>query len=375
MAFLKPLKLPLWSLPLLLSLNGCGTSLFSPYPQNEAEFIEASVRDHYSGEIKPSAGETSDNAILSRLDKHSKILEQQEYETFRRETTGQYYGYGILLFKQEKELKVFQVMEGSAAAKAGIAQGDLITAINGNKTEALEMKEIAKIIKDPADNNIVLTIKKPISNTTVSMRLSKRIIKIKSVTSELLPKGVLYIRISTFDVNAADLVKRSLLEERRYSAIILDLRDNGGGLLHQAVEIADMFLDHGTILSKRSRHKEHNEVFKARHSTTLTGKPVALLVNQRSASASEVLAGALQENGRAVVIGERTLGKGTVQNTVPLGEGKLLKLTIARYYLPTGRSIESRGITPQILITQEKDQKRGSDRQLQSALESVSGER
>ncbi|MDY0403690.1 S41 family peptidase [Sulfurovum sp.] len=375
MAFLKPLKLPLWSLPLLLSLNGCGTSLFSPYPQNEAEFIEASVRDHYSGEIKPSAGETSDNAILSRLDKHSKILEQQEYETFRRETTGQYYGYGILLFKQEKELKVFQVMEGSAAAKAGIAQGDLITAINGNKTEALEMKEIAKIIKDPADNNIVLTIKKPISNTTVSMRLSKRIIKIKSVTSELLPKGVLYIRISTFDVNAADLVKRSLLEERRYSAIILDLRDNGGGLLHQAVEIADMFLDHGTIVSKRSRHKEHNEVFKARHSTTLTGKPVALLVNQRSASASEVLAGALQENGRAVVIGERTLGKGTVQNTVPLGEGKLLKLTIARYYLPTGRSIESRGITPQILITQEKDQKRGSDRQLQSALESVSGER
>lgn len=375
MAFLKPLKLPLWSLSLLLSLNGCGTSLFSPYPQNEAEFIEASVRDHYSGEIKPSAGETSDNAILSRLDKHSKILEQQEYETFRRETTGQYYGYGILLFKQEKELKVFQVMEGSAAAKAGIAQGDLITAINGNKTEALEMKEIAKIIKDPADNNIVLTVKKPISNTTVSMRLSKRIIKIKSVTSELLPKGVLYIRISTFDVNAADLVKRSLLEERRYSAIILDLRDNVGGLLHQAVEIADMFLDHGTIVSKRSRHKEHNEVFKARHSTTLTGKPVALLVNQRSASASEVLAGALQENGRAVVIGERTLGKGTVQNTVPLGEGKLLKLTIARYYLPTGRSIESRGITPQILITQEKDQKRGSDRQLQSALESVTGER
>jgi len=373
MAFLSTVRFHLLCIPLLVGLTGCGT----PYPQNEEQCIKESVRDHYSGEIKPSAGETSDSMILSRLDKHSKILEEKEYETFRRETTGKYYGYGLMLFKQKEKLKVFQVMEGSAAEKAGIAQGDLITAINGNKTKTLEMKAIAKIIKDPGKNTVLLTVKKPTSEKTAAYTLSKSLIKINSVKSELLPKGVLYIRISTFDVNAADLVKRSLLEEASYQAIILDLRDNGGGLLHQAIDIADMFLDHGIIVSKRSKHKEYNAVFKARKSTTLTRKPLAVLVNKRSASASEVLAGALQENRRAVVVGERTFGKGTVQNTVRLGEKKLLKLTVANYYLPTGRSIESRGITPQVIIKQDIKNKKVSklfhgDKQLKKAFEIIS---
>lgn len=377
MALLGTVRFHLLGIPLLLGLQGCGNPLFSPYPQNEKQFIQDSIRDHYSGEIKPSEEESSDKTTLSRLDKYSKILEQKEYETFRRETTGEYYGYGIMLFKQREKLKVFQVMEGSAAEKAGITQGDLITAINGNQTASLQMQAIAKIIKDPGKETVSLSVEKPGLQKTAEFTLRKSIIKIRSVKSELLPKGVLYIRISTFDVNAADLVKRSLIKEKNYKAIILDLRDNGGGLLHQSVDIADMFLDNGIIVSKRSRHKENNQVFKARRSTTLTRKPVALLINERSASASEVLAGALQENGRAVVVGEKTVGKGTVQNTVRLGEKKLLKLTVANYYLPTGRSIESRGITPQVIIKQDNKNKKVSklfhgDKQLKKAFDIIS---
>jgi len=354
MALLKTSSLNLLGFFLLLQLTGCQNSLLSFDPKNEEQVIKESIKDHYSGITKPIVHNNLSNDTLSGLDKYSKILKQKEYETFMMDTTGEYYGYGIMLFKQEEKFIIFQVMEGGSADQEKLEQGDLIVSINGKKTESLKMSTVTKILKNPKHNNVVFQVKKPTSNIITTHSLKKNTIILKSVKSRLLPQGILYIRISTFDVNAALLVKKALHDYAEYNAIILDLRNNPGGLLYQSVDIADMFLDDAIIVSKKSKNKKHNMVFKAHNDNTITKVPVAVLVNKQSASASEVLAGALQDNTRAIIIGEKTLGKGTVQDTIRLGKQKLLKLTVANYYLPSGRSVQSQGIIPQIIIKEDK---------------------
>ena len=376
MVFLKIVRLSFFEILTLLVLNGCGSATLSCDPLSEDRCVKDAIEQYYSGNMDLYQKDIPSHVMLSKLDKYSKIIEQREYDTFMMKTTGEYNGFGIMLTRKEKMLIVFQVMEGSPAKKAGLAQGDITVSIDGLNTNTLAMKEIAKTVKDQKRDKILLRIIKANSSRAFDIILQKNTIKIESVKTKLLLDGILHIRISTFDQNVASLMERSLQREEGYKGIILDLRDNGGGLLREAVDIADMFLDDGIIVSRESRHKENNEVFKAESDSTITNVPMVVLINNRSASASEVVAGALQDHNRAVIVGEKSYGKGTVQDTIRLGKRKLLKLTVANYYLPNGRSIESQGITPQYTITQDDNRMNmvegfAGDRQLKVAFDIV----
>ncbi len=376
MVLLKIVRLSFFGASAILLLNGCLKDTFPSDPFSEDKCVKDAIEQYYSGSVDSYPKDMPANEMLSKLDKYTKILEQKEYDTFMLETTGEYSGFGIMLIKKKETLIVFQSIEGSPAQKSGLAQGDIIVSIDGRNTEALPLKEIAAIVKDPKRDKIILGVKKANSDRIFYLTLHKNTIKLASVKTTLLPEAILHIRISTFDQNVASLMERSLRSHKGYKGIILDLRDNGGGLLHEAVEISDMFLDDGIIVTRKSRHKENNKVFKAKKYTTITDVPMVVLINSRSASASEVVAGALQDHERAVIVGEKSYGKGTVQTTIRIGQRKLLKLTVANYYLPKGRSIESEGITPQYAISQDDPRMNvakafDGDRQLKVAFDRV----
>lgn len=353
MVFLKIVRLPFFVISILLIFSGCGSTSLPLDELSEEQYVKDAIEQHYSGNTNHSPKDVPTHERLSRLDKYSKIIKQREYDTFIMKTVGKYNGFGIMLAKKEKLLVIFQVIEGSSAKKAGLTQGDIVESINGLNSNTLTMEEIATIVKNSKRDKILLRVNKANSNRVFDLTLQKNTIKMESVKTKHLSDGIFLIRVSTFDQNVASLMKKALRSNEGYKGIILDLRNNGGGYLREAVDISNMFLNDGIIVSKKGKYKSDNKVFRAQSGTTITDVPMVVLINSRSASASEVVAGALQAHGRAVIVGEKSYGKGTIQDTIRLGERKLLNLTVANYYLPNGNSIESHGITPQYRISQD----------------------
>lgn len=325
--------------------------------------------------------------MLSSLDPYSAYLDPDMYSELKVETKGSFGGLGIEIAIKDGILTVISPIEDTPAYRAGIKAGDKIVKINEESTKGLNLMECVKRMRGPKGTHVTLTIFREGSTQTQEVSMVRDIIKIQSVKYKTLEKGYGYLRISQFqEKTSADAAKalEALQKENPEGmrGLILDLRNDPGGLLEEAVDVSDLFLDSGVIVSIKGRNEEEKTVFNAHKEGTMPPWPMVVLVNQGSASASEIVAGALQDYGRAVIMGSKTFGKGSVQTIIPLDDGSGIKLTTARYYTPKGRSIHEKGIQPDIPLTpvekvpQKKiaeEQPSAADPDLDRALEQLKG--
>lgn len=290
--------------------------------------------------------------MLRELDPHTNFLPPDIYKEFETETTGEFGGIGIEITVQNSILTVISPIEDTPAWKAGIHAGDKITDINGESTKGFSLAEAAQRLKGKKGAKIKLGIFRDGFDRPKDFVIERGTVKIKSVKYIDLDDGYAYVRITSFIENSAPDLERVLkAHEKKYKTsrgLIIDLRRNPGGLLDQAIQISDLFLEQGVIVSTMGRNQKEKEIVYAKKGGTLPNFPIIVLVDEYSASASEILAGALQDNKRALIMGHRTFGKGSVQSVVKLGDGSGLKLTVGRYYTPSGRSIQAYGIIPDI---------------------------
>ena len=302
--------------------------------------------------------ENAINGMLTALDPHSSYLNEKNYRDMQVQTKGEFGGLGIEVTLENGLVKVVSPIDDTPAFRAGIQPQDLITHLDGEQVLGLTLQQAVERMRGKVDTDIRLTIRRK-GRKPFDVTLTRAIIKIRSVRSRIERKNIGYVRITSFNEQThKGLIKA--MEKLRADAegglkgIVLDLRNNPGGLLDQAVAVADAFLDKGEIVSTRSRRKENAQRFNARPGDLAKVLPIVVLINGGSASASEIVAGALQDHGRAIIMGTRSFGKGSVQTIVPLPGQGAMRLTTSRYYTPSGRSIQAKGIDPDIVIEQSK---------------------
>ncbi len=292
--------------------------------------------------------------MLSELDPHTNYLAPQIYKEFESETSGEFGGLGIEITIQNGYLTVISPIEDTPAWKAGIKAGDRIVEINGESTKGLSLAEAANLMRGKRGSPVKLKVRREGDDEPKLFAIKRGRVKVKSVKYTDLDSGYAYIRLTSFIENSGKdfgkAIKKHIAKHKKVSGLIIDLRRNPGGLLDQAVQISDLFLDKGVIVSTIGRNKKEKEVIFAKKSGAYSNFPIIVLINEFSASASEILAGALQDNKRALVMGRRSFGKGSVQSVVKLGDGSGLKMTVARYYTPNGISIQAQGIQPDIVV-------------------------
>ena len=299
------------------------------------------------------------NGMLASLDPHSSYLDGSDFDQIKNLSDGEYGGLGLSVTIEDGAVKVIAPTDGTPAARAGVKAGDYITHINGELVYGVPLNEAVEKMRGEAGSTIKITVVRQGTSKPIDFALRREVIAIKAVKSEV-HGTVGVIRISSFSKNAgADTVAAlHSLENQigpRLTGFVLDLRSNPGGLLNEAVEVSDAFLDRGEIVSQRGRLKSDVQRFYARPGDNAGGKPLIVLVDEGSASAAEIVAGALQDQRRGLVLGERTFGKGSVQQVIPLTAGTALRLTVARYYTPSGRSVQTAGIEPDVEVPQLSD--------------------
>jgi len=309
--------------------------------------------------------ELIENAIqgmVHSLDPHSSLLSPDDFKELQIDTQGVFNGIGVSITMRNGFVTVVSPIEGTPAYKAGIKAGDKIVKVDGEPTK--ELRQAVKMIRGAKGTKVLVTIKREGVNEPIDFNLVRGVIPVESVRSFVLKPGYGYIWITNFrDNTTEDLVSElEKLESGKVplNGLILDLRDNPGGLLNQSIQISDLFLEKGTILSIKGRQKNDAKIYEAKRSSTKRSYPIVVLINGGSASASEIVAGALQDSKRALILGTTSFGKGSVQNVETLRDGYGLKLTIARYYTPSGRSIQAKGIEPDIIVKKrfiDKDDK------------------
>ena len=295
--------------------------------------------------------------MMDQLDPHSNFLDSKIYREMKIDTSGKFGGLGLEIGMQDSVLTVVSPIEDTPAWEAGIKPGDRIIKINGHSTKGLTLTESVSLMRGKTGSKAVLTIFRKGLDTPRDITLERKEIKISSTRSEVLEGGYGYIRLKTFSESAASDVEKALAQFEKkgpLKGLVFDLRYTPGGLLDQAVEVASLFLDKGIVVSSIGRDKDQREVKHVRTGKARLGFPVAILVNSSTASAAEIVAGALQDHQRAVIMGQPTFGKGSIQSVIDLGDDVGLKLTIARYYTPSGRSIQEKGVQPDIPL-QEYD--------------------
>ena len=288
--------------------------------------------------------------LMSNLDAHSSFLDEKSFKEMKIQTSGEFGGLGVTVGMRDGALTVIAPLEGTPAYRAGLKAGDIILKINEKSTLNMTLDEAVSLMRGKPKTKIVLTIVRKNEPKPIVVTIIRDIIKIQSVYTKKVDNDILYVRVVSFDKKVVNEVKKSLVENPSAKGLILDLRNNPGGLLDQAVGLVDLFVDKGVIVSQKGRIKDENEVFKATSKGTYRKIPIVVLVNGGSASASEIVSGSLQDHRRAVLIGEKTFGKGSVQIIMPINKKEALRLTIARYYLPSGRTIQAIGVTPDIVV-------------------------
>jgi carboxyl-terminal processing protease len=297
--------------------------------------------------------------MLSGLDPHSAYLVPEEYQELKEGTTGQFGGLGIEVTMENGYIKVVSPIDDTPAQKAGIKSGDLIIKLDDKPVKGMSLTEAVKKMRGEPGSKIVLTIVREGEEAPLNLTLTRAIIKVKSVKSRMLEKGYGYVRISSFQSGTGDALKAALATLKKENGgklkgLVLDLRNNPGGVLNAAVEVSDAFLKSGLIVYTEGRIENSEMRFNAAPDDLLNGAPIVVLINAGSASASEIVAGALQDQKRAVIMGEKSFGKGSVQTILPTSSGAAVKLTTARYYTPSGRSIQAEGIEPDITLARVK---------------------
>ena len=310
--------------------------------------------------------------MLSELDPHSGYLSPDDFEALDDYSRGRYSGIGVSLLAEDRQILVMEVVDGSPADESGMNPGDIITSIDGRPIKGRYVPDAVDELKGEPDTKVKLIVLAP-DGSERELELTREYIRIPTLSFEMLDQSYGYFKMTQFHRDSAADLEQALdsikAEGTELRGLVIDLRDNPGGVLQPAVNIADGFLDEGLIVTMRGRDSSMQMEFRAHQGDWLPGKPVVLLVDRGSASASEVLAGALQDHGRGLVIGERTFGKGSVQSVVPLRNGGGIKLTTARYYTPSGKSIQAEGILPDIEIDSFANSAHGDERVRESDLD------
>ncbi len=300
------------------------------------------------------------NGMLSSLDPHSSFMNRDSYKAMRVQTKGEFGGLGIEVTMENGHVKVVSPIDDSPASKVDIQSGDLITHLDGEPVLGLTLSEAVKKMRGPIDTEINLTIAREGADELIQVTIIRAVVQIRAVRSRS-EEDVAYLRVTQFNEHTTENLQQAISRLKEeigadLSGYILDLRNNPGGLLDQAVSVSDAFLERGEVVSTRGRRANDGQRFSAKPGDLTDGKPVIALINGGSASASEIVAGALQDHRRAVVLGTKSFGKGSVQTIIPLENGNAgaLRLTTSRYYTPSGRSIQAKGITPDIEVEQAK---------------------
>lgn len=294
--------------------------------------------------------------MLEQLDPHSSYLDASEFQDLQNDTRGEFAGIGVEVMLEDGLIKVVSPIDNSPAKAAGILSGDKIIKIDEHSVQGSNLNHSVDLLRGKKGSKVTLLILRQGETQPLTFKLTRDIIKLESVTAKILEPGLGYLRIAQFQENTTDDAKQALANLQKNQALqglVLDLRNNPGGLLSSAVGISDLFLPEGLIVYTQGRNSERDD-YHSDNSQLLTGKPIIVLVNQGSASASEIVAGALQDHKRALVVGQTTFGKGSVQTILPITDTTAIKLTTARYYTPSGRSIQAKGITPDIALQNGK---------------------
>jgi carboxyl-terminal processing protease len=301
------------------------------------------------------------------------------FEEMQTETSGEFGGLGIEVGMEAGVVKVITPMDGTPADKAGLKAGDYIVKINDTQVQGKSLSEAVDLMRGPVGSSIELTVRRRGEKKALTFNITREIIEVQSVKSDLLENNIGYIRLTSFNDNSGEQIENKIEElnkNEKVNSYILDLRNNPGGLLSQAIKISDFFLDNGEIVSTKSRKASENRKWFAKKGDITKGKTLIVLINYGSASASEIVAGALKDHKRAIILGERSYGKGSVQSIIPLKNRGAIRLTVAKYYLPSGKSISEVGVTPDIEITEDSDEfriKTETDNQLSYAIKLLNG--
>jgi len=338
------------------------------------------VQDEYVDEIdQAEVMDFAINGILQSLDPYSAYMNPKIYEEMQTETSGEFGGLGIEVSMEGGVVKVISPIDDTPASRVGVKAGDYIVRINGEQVQGKTLMEAVNLMRGPVGSPIEITIRRKGLKKAKIFTIIREIIEIKSVISKLIDNEIGYLRLRAFNENSSNQLKgeiSKLEKNNKLVGYILDLRNNPGGLLSQAVRISDFFLDDGEIVSTRGRKSRENRKFFAKKGDRIKGKPLIVLINNGSASAAEIVAGALQDQKRAVLLGEATYGKGSVQSIIPLRNKGAIRLTISKYYLPSGKSISEVGVTPDIKVEAENEEfliDTVTDTQLNYAVKLLSG--
>lgn len=291
------------------------------------------------------------SGLMSNLDAHSGFLDEKAFNDTKIQTTGEFGGLGITVGMKDGALTVITPIEGTPADKAGVKPNDVILRIDGNTTIGITVDEAVSKMRGKPKTPITITIVRKGEPKPFDINIIRDIIKVESVYSKMIEdENILYLRVTNFDQHVTDDAIKAIKQHQKAKGIILDLRNNPGGLLDQAIELTNLFVDKGIIVSQKGRTEDENIEYKAKGNKKITNLSLAVLVNSGSASASEIVSGSLQDHKRGVIIGENTFGKGSVQVLLPIDSKEALRLTIARYYLPSGRTIQAIGVVPDLLV-------------------------
>lgn len=289
--------------------------------------------------------------LMQELDAHSTYMDKKYFKEMQIQTNGEFGGLGITVGMRDGALTIISPIDDTPAYKAGVKAGDIILKIDTTSTLNITLDEAVGLMRGKPQTAIELTLVRKGESKPLVIKIIRDIIKIQSVYSKTIGNDILYLRVTSFDKNVDTNLRKAITQNKNFKGVVLDLRNNPGGLLNQAIAVTDMFVSNGVIVSQKGRDENSEEKFSASQTNTLTNLPLVVLVNGGSASASEIVSGALQDHKRAIVVGEKTFGKGSVQVILPITEDKSegVKLTIAKYYLPSGRTIQATGITPDII--------------------------
>ena len=338
------------------------------------------INKEYVDEINQSESmDSAINGLLQSLDPYSAYMSPEIFQEMQTETSGEFGGLGIEVSMEAGVVKVISPIDDTPASKAGIKAGDYIVKINNIQVQGKSLSEAVDLMRGPVGSGIELTVRRRGVKKALTFNITREIIEVQSVKSDLLDNNIGYIRLTSFNDNSSQQIKKQikkLKKNENLKAFILDLRNNPGGLLSQAIKISDFFLENGEIVSTKSRKKSENKRWFAKKGDITDGKTLLVLINYGSASASEIVAGALKDHKRAIILGESSYGKGSVQSIIPLKNKGAIRLTVAKYYLPSGDSISEVGVRPDIEVNEEGNNfriKTETDNQLNYAIKLLNG--